>query len=237
MKRNCQQNLKKRSICCLAILIFALLSCLTVAAVPADESPDLSPLKKMISAQKGMRTLSADFNQTRSLSTLRIPLRNKGKLWWIKNGNTFRWELGSPPKIIILRSLESIATIHPEMRLAEKRPVLGTIASPAAALLSMMSGGNSLEEFQKNFQVISLETVGECCNVTMLPRNADASRGLTAIKLSFNTNSGQWLSLEIVTRDGSSVLSEFRNVVMNPELDPGIFNYDLTGYKVTNEKN
>jgi outer membrane lipoprotein-sorting protein len=68
----------------------------------------------------------------------------------------------------------------------------------------------------------------------MLPRDASARR-LSAIKLAFDTRTGHWISFEIVTREGSSILNEFRHVEINPKIDKQIFEFDLTGYKVTDE--
>ena len=70
----------------------------------------------------------------------------------------------------------------------------------------------------------------------MLPRDAQARKFLAALKLDFNTANGHLLAFEMVTRDGSSLRNEFSNVQVNPKIDRGVFDFDLTGYEVVDAK-
>ena len=71
----------------------------------------------------------------------------------------------------------------------------------------------------------------------MLPRDAASSQGLSAIKLDFDPATGHWISLEIVTREGTSIRNDFSNVRVNPKIEKQLFEYDLTGFKITDEEN
>ncbi len=86
-------------------------------------------------------------------------------------------------------------------------------------------------------QVLALSTSGSTAQLIMLPRDAEAARGLDSIRLDFNTLTGAWISLEIVTRDGSSIQNEFSNVVINPALKEGLFDCSLKGFSLTHENN
>jgi len=56
------------------------------------------------------------------------------------------------------------------------------------------------------------------------------------LKIDFDTASGHMLSFEMATKDGSSMRNEFSNVRVNQKIDRRVFDYDLTGYEVTDGK-
>jgi outer membrane lipoprotein-sorting protein len=216
----------------IAILITA---GVVVATPPA---PDLSPLKEWIARQKDVRSVSADFTQTRTLRTLRSPIAGSGRLWFLAP-DWFRWELGTPPKIIILGTPKGLTVIQPERKRAERRSnaAPGTLQDAGTLGMMRIPGGGSFQEFQRNVRVLAFESSGSRCHLEMLPRDAQASRALAAIKLDFDPATGHWLSLEIVTREGSSIRNEFHNVRINSKLGKELFEYDLSGFQVTDEKN
>ncbi|MEI6279867.1 MAG: outer membrane lipoprotein carrier protein LolA [Verrucomicrobiae bacterium] len=217
---------------CLAALAAMFLGGATSAA-----PPDLSPLKEWIARQKNVRSVSADFTQTRALSALRSPLTSTGRLWFVAP-DWFRWELGDPPKIIIIGTPKGLTTIQPGRNRAERKPASpsGSLADSGPLGMIRFPGGGSFEEFQRLVQVLAFESTGSRCHLEMLPRDARSARRLAAIKLDFDPATGHWLSFEIVTREGSSIRNEFRNVRINPRLDKELFEYDLTGFHVTDEK-
>ena len=199
---------------------------------------DLAPLRQWIAKQKEVRTVSADFVQTRSLHTLRSPLTSSGRLW-LMAPDWFRWELGDPPKTIIIGTPKGVTVIQPGKKLATRKPVTGpgALADSGAFEMMRLPGGGSFEEFQRQVKVLAFEASGSKCHLEMLPHDAGSTRGLSAIKLDFDRATGHWLSLEIVTREGSSIRNEFSNVRVNPKLEKQLFEYDLTGFKITDEEN
>ena len=78
-----------------------LLACLAGISARAD-GPETAMLDRWIERQAEIRTLSADFTQTRALRVLRSPVAARGRLWFQAPGD-FRWEVGAPPKIVVLR--------------------------------------------------------------------------------------------------------------------------------------
>ena len=204
----------------------------------APAALDLAPLKQWIAKQKDVRSVSADFIQTRSLHTLRSPLTSSGRLW-LMAPNWFRWELGDPPKTIIIGTPKGVTIIQPGKKLATRKPLGVPGSFPDSGTLGMMRspGGGSIEEFQKKVKVLALESSGSKCHLEMLPRDAASSQGLSAIKVDFDPATGHWICLEIVTREGSSIRNEFSNVRVNPKLEKQLFEYDLTGFKITDEEN
>ncbi len=233
----------KKSSPLFAIFLGVLLMCsgVLLKASPATPPPspaDLAPLKALLTAQKNVTSLSADFTQTRALRTLRSPLLIHGKLCF-QAPDEFRWELGEPPKTIIIGRHDGLMMIQPFKKQAEKKHRSSSNAFSDSGSLGMMRipGGGNLDEFQKQVQILCIKTTGSRCHVEMLPRDQAAARGLRSINLDFDIASGHWVSFELITREGSSLLNEFSNVQINPKIPQDQFRYNLTGFQVTDEKN
>jgi outer membrane lipoprotein carrier protein len=216
--------------------LLLLLSVLTVAAAtPPDpvNAQDRAVLDHWISRQGTIRSLSADFVQTRFLRALKSPLAPTGRMWF-ETPNNFRWEMGSPAKNIILRKDDTIYLIEPEKKKATRLPV-GTVAKRAG----MRAGGmmsfpfaKNRAEFDRSFEVKSLERNGEICRVTLVPRDTDTKQFLKTLKLTINAGNGQLKSFEMTLRDGSALRNDFSDVRINERIPAKIWDFDLSGFKV-----
>lgn len=206
-------------------------------SAPGDSPVDLSPLKICFEARRNIKTISADFIQTRMLKTLRSPIAVKGHFWYTAS-DCFRWQLGDPPRTIIIGTDKGTVFIQPLQKHAAKNSLPNPGNSPNGQAFQMMglSGAGTLEDFQKQMNVLSLKTSGTRCHLEMLPKDPLASRGLSSINLDFDTGTGQWLGFEIVTREGSSICTELNNVRTNSVIAGGVFDYDLSGFTVDHEK-
>ena len=210
-------------------VIASLFVTVPVSPLPAAPAPDLAPLKQWIARQAEVRTVQADFVQKRSFHALRDPLATPGRLWFSAAGG-FRWEVGDPPKMIVLRKGESSLLIQPAKKHAEH---LST-ANP----LPMMNFplAKNLDDFNRQFEVLSVSVTGDRCHAELLPRDLQARKYLEAFRLDFQTDDGALLDFEIALRDGSSLRNEFFNVRLNGKIDARVFDFDLAGYEVTDAK-
>lgn len=220
------------------ISLFLSLICLAGSAVAQETAGvDVAPLKKWIAQQAELKTVSADFTQTRRLRVLKDPVERRGKLW--VNGPTlFRWELGEPPGTIVLRRgkqafLISVrakkAKLFDPEALAEREGMramrdLPTMDFPMAV---------TFEEFMKRFDVFAVKVEGTRCDADILPKDAQAQKFLKRIRISFDINTGVLLGFEVATRDGSELRNDFSNVRLNEKIDRSVFDFDFNGYRVT----
>jgi len=199
----------------------------------ASTGLDLAPVKEWIANQSKIKTIAADFVQTRSLRTLRSPLTAKGKFWFRAPGD-FRWQIGDPPKTIVLGHEQSVYMIQPARKTADRSPA--DVAGAGSFDMMSFPMAASFAEFERRFEISSVQANGALCRIEGLPRDARARRLLAKIVLEVDPSSGQLHAFEAVTREGSSLRSEFQNVVVNGKLAPGLFDYDFTGYRVTDAK-
>jgi len=211
-----------------------------LAGVPqlcAAAAMDLAPVKQWIIRQNDFHAVTADFTQTRSMSALRSPLENNGRLWF-KSPDSFRWELGSPAKLIALRMKDTIYLIQPAKKRAERSVMSAMNQNVSGFGLGMMNipFAHDFATFQKQYETLAISMDGTCCHLAVLPRDPQAHKMLTSLKLDFNTTNGNLLSFEIRTRDGSSLRNEFTNVKINTKINSSVFDFDFTGYEVVDAK-
>lgn len=219
---------------------FLLLTALSaVLPVHAAEALDFTPVKRWITHQEDFRAVTADFRQTRALRALKSPLASEGRLWF-KAPSSFRWEIGTPAKTIVLRQGESLFLIQPAKKRVERSLAEGRLDKPSPMqALGMMSFpfARDFGDFQRTFETLSIATEGNRCHLEVLPRDAQARKFLSALKIDFNTTNGHLLGFEIATKEGSSLRNEFSNVAVNPKIPASVFEFDFTGYKVVDAKN
>ena len=210
-------------------LLSPMLALAMVGRAVADPAPDLVPLKRWINRQAEVRTVQADFTQTRTFRLLHDPLAAPGHLWY-SAAQGFRWEIGDPPKTVVLKKGDTNLVVQPAKKRAER---LGN-ANP----LPMMNFplAKNFDDFNRQFEVLAVSVAANRCHAELLPRDPQARKFLEALRLDFDTQEGQLLDFEIALRDGSSLRNEFTNVRLNGKIDAHVFDYDLTGYEVTDAK-
>ena len=218
------------------LLVF-LLSLCAVLPVSAVDAPDLAPVRKWLAAQASVRTVQADFAQTRSFHALRDPITSPGHLWF-SAPHSFRWELGDPPKTVVLRRGDLYLVIQPTKRHAERLSAADTSGQAGGPGMPMMDFpfAKDFDDFNRRFEVLSVILQDTRCHVEMLPRDPQMRKMLEAARIDFDTATGFLVSFEFVTRDGSSLRNEFTNVRLNAKIDPARYEYDLTGYDVAAAK-
>lgn len=212
---------------------------LSTATLSAAEPLDFSPVKRWIARQDDFKAVMANFTQTRSLRALKSPLASQGRLWF-KAPNFFRWELGEPAKTVVIRNGDKLLVIQPAKKRAERSAASAPSGKPSPMqAFGMMSFpfARDFADFQKQFETLSIATEGARCHLEVLPRDPQARKFLSALKIDFSTASGHMLAFEMATRDGSALRNEFSSVQVNPKIDRSVFDFDLTGYDVVDAKN
>ena len=217
-------------------LVYLLALC---AAGPASaaESPNLAPIRKWLAGQASVRTIQADFTQTRSFHALRDPIASPGHLWF-SAPHSFRWELGDPPKTVVLRRGDLYLVVQPAKKHAERQSAADLGGQAGGREMPMMDFpfAKDFDDFNRRFEVLAVTTRDTHCHVEMLPRDPQMRKLLEVARIDFDTATGFLISFEFVTRDGSSLRNEFTNVRLNGKIDPARYEYDLTGYDVAAAK-
>ena len=206
------------------ILFFIVLLALPVRA---DDTEAI--LSDWISKQATIRSLRADFIQTRRLLALRIPLKKSGTVWFGADGR-FRWQVGDPAELLVVKSPNDILVIETKKSLARRLS-----ASSAASRVFQelpVPFAVSLDEFQRRFEVLSLQNAAGQVDLLLRPKDPRLAEGMKSLRIRFDVATGAVSLFEMVFRDGSEVSTEFTLIERNPKLPPDLFQPDLAGLKI-----
>jgi outer membrane lipoprotein-sorting protein len=209
------------------ILLFLLL---LAAPIRAEDTQAI--LSDWISKQAAIRSLRADFIQTRRLPALRIPLRKSGTVWFGTEGR-FRWQVGDPAELLVLKSPNDFLVIEPKKSLARR---FSASSAAARAMQELpMPIAISLAEFQRRFEVVSLKEDGGRIELRLTTKDPRLAEGLKSLRILFDPASGAVSLFEMTFRDGSEVSIEFTRIERNPTLPAELFQHDLRDFKIEDQ--
>jgi outer membrane lipoprotein carrier protein len=211
-----------------------------LAAVSARaESPDEKKLiQTWLQRQHEIKSLSADFTQTRSLRSLQSPIRNKGHLWLVKP-DLFRWQLGDPPKTVVVRKGGSVDLISPfkhQMRPLDPQEAQRQLGMQGAAMMDRPVA-KDYADFISHFDILNVQSSNGRCEISILPKQDEARKFLERISLTFKVADGHLLAFGMRMRSGAAIENEFSEVEINQPIPRSVFEFPVSGYEVLNAKN
>jgi outer membrane lipoprotein-sorting protein len=192
-------------------------------------------LESWFAAQAGVRSLSANFVQTRTLKTLVQPLTANGHLWFAPP-DQFRWELGRPARTIALRHGDEMYVIYPRLKRAEHYPLGASAPREWRDAMSLLDAGfpSTRQEFDAQFQLQSLTEINGAWVLALQPRTAAAREIMPELRVFLTTNDYLLNGTELVFVDGSRMRNDFTNVVVNAPLDEKMFQWKApTDFTIT----
>jgi hypothetical protein len=93
-------------------LVPALVSVAVVAAAAEPTAAEArAALEKWFATAAKVKTVQAEFEQLRKLKSVRNPLRKSGKMWMDKSNDLFRWQIGDPPDLLVVRGRDGGMTV------------------------------------------------------------------------------------------------------------------------------
>lgn len=212
--------------CSLLLLLFT-----GICARGAELSPVVA---NWLNAQTNIHSWSADFVQTRTLKTLTQPTTATGHVWF-EAPNRFRWELGQPAKTIALREPQELLVIYPRLKRIEKFPLTGQQTGPWRDALALLEAGfpRSQAEMQAQYNITAQNVNGDICDLTLQPKSAAARRMMPQLKVEFDIKHSVLKATELEFADHSTMRNDFRDAVLNPPIDPKLFDPEIpSDYKV-----
>ncbi len=218
-----------RPLICLLILLPA-----ARAAAGTDSAREF--LYAWLEQQTRIRTWSADVVQIRKLRSLVHPLKSRGKVWF-RQPNQFRWQLGDPPRTIAVRKDAELLIIYPRLKQVE-RFAGGDDTDPAwKQVLALLEVGfpSDAETFFARYELVSTRRLKKSWKFELRPAAELARKLLDRVTVEISTRDFALLSTELVFPDGSTMQNQFLHHRLNPELEPGLFDFEIEeGYTVVN---
>jgi len=199
-----------------------------VAQAPVD--PGLQIIQRWLQTNSNVATLRINFTQTRTMKSIKVPIRQEGSLWLDYRTGLFRWQTGDPPQTIVTKHRDDIIIIRTPGKKYEVRPA-GSGASPGMAALA---GGfpKTLEKFQQKYRLLEVRQQDKTFRIKTQPLGA-GGRGVGSFTFVIEADHYRLLGIEVDLEDGSSLHTVFDDVELNAPIPAGLFTPDLTGYKQT----
>lgn len=193
---------------------------------PCSAADTNAVLNAWFAAQASVRTWSADFTQTRSLRTLTQPLVTQGHISFAAPSE-FRWELGRPARTIAVRNGDEMFVVYPLLKRAEHYALGENTPKQFRDTMALLQAGfpRNRQEFESQFQILSLTQTNGDWLFSLQPKSVFARQMMPELRLNLTTNDFSLAATELVLVDGSRMRSDFVNGVVNPPLDPTLFNW------------
>lgn len=191
----------------------------------ADSHPLIS---SWLGAQTNLNAWSAEVLQTRSLASLVHPLTASGRVWFA-TPNLFRWELGDPPQTIAVRQPDRMLVIYPRLQRVEVFPLEDDVTGPWRDALALLEAGfpRSQAELEARFRILGVESASDSHRIILQPRTASARRLMPRITVHLMNDPPELRATELEFADGSSMRNDFTNTILDPVLDPKLFDPTL----------
>ena len=219
------------------VTVFALL--LVFSLVNTRAADNNAVLSSWLNAQKNIHAWSADFTQTRILKSLAQPLTATGHVWF-EAPNKVRWELGHPARTIAIIGPEMMQIIYPRLKRVERYPMTGEQQGQWGDIMKLFEAGfpRSQAEMEADYNILGQQITGDVCILTLQPKAAGARKMMPQIKIGFSTKDWSLRLNEMQFADGSIMRNEFKNSVMNPQIDAALFAPKLeSDYKIVEPLN
>jgi outer membrane lipoprotein-sorting protein len=203
------------------ISVALVLSCPLMAALAGEASPLVAA---WLAAQAHLQTWTADFTQTRTLKSLARPLTGAGRVWF-EAPNRFRWELGSPPRTIAVRTPEELLLFYPQLKRVERFPLARDQAGPWRDALALLEAGfpRSQADLKSHYNILSERVAGGICEVNLQPKSETGQRLMPRLEIDFDVKNLVLRGTELEFADDSTLRNDFKNSVLNPKLDEQLF--------------
>jgi len=179
-------------------------------------------IKNIKEREKGLKTFTANFAQTKKTCLLQEPLHSEGLIYFDSAG-TMLLQLTSPSPLKVLLKDNMLFIYYPDLSKAEEK-YLGS----DNILKKYFGIGQSIEELEKQYEIqLVSKTHSDGYHLKLIPRMKAIHRYIHSIEVV--VNSKNWLPERIhfneVKGDYTSIRLQFTSI--NEPLPPGIFTIDL----------
>ena len=219
------------------ILNFLLLGAVTVTALtlaaagpPADSIDALEGsakldaiLARVVEQQRSLRSLSADFVQVKQSELLLEEVESRGQFLF-QAPDKVRWDYRQPDEMVVVFFEDTVTTFHPEQLRAERLKV----SKKQRRFVRLLAGTQPLDELTENFDMRFVDRADQDhYHLTLRPTPAMLKKKLRSVEIDIDRSLFLPVVIEYNEADGDSTRYEFRNMVVNPEIDDARFRLEL----------
>lgn len=202
----------------LPITIF-ISSCFINAFAQNETETDINLLQSAIEQHSAsINSLSGEFIQTKELSSLGVRIEQKGKFYFKKLNNKFRWEYKTPTQFIIIYS-EGNFKIKQYEHIDQNKAANEVFTELNKILLQTLRGNLETED---NFIATAFEGTS-CYRLVLVPELSGLKELLSNIQLTFDKNTFQVKEILLSETTGDLTRITLINLTENPSLPNSLF--------------
>lgn len=178
-----------------------------------------NPAGQITERAKTIKTLTADFVQTKNIASLSEPAVSQGKIYFAAP-DAMRWEQNKPSSFLMVFAGKSAKIKIGEAAVQEFNASSNRMFNE---LSSIIIGGITGEIFtkQKGYQITFGESNG-LTKATLVPHNKQMRKYIASIEMVFNA---EWLAQQIVLNEGNGnkTTIDFTAIKINNSLPANLF--------------
>jgi outer membrane lipoprotein-sorting protein len=194
-------------------------------------APDRQIVERWLASNTDVRSLKIDFTQTRTMRSLKVPIRQSGTLWLDYRSDQFRWQTGDPAHTIVVSLGKKILIVRTPMKKFEVRAAGSGDGAPGMAALAN-GFPRSMREFDAKYRILEIRKQNNTQRIVARPLGS-GGRGVSSFTFVVDASQFRLLGIEIDLEDGSSVNTVFTRVETNVAIPANLFKPPLDGYTET----
>lgn len=202
------------------LILFTL--CIASLTVVAETFSQDAALKEISAAAAAIKTMQADFVQTKSLKMLGDKMVSKGKML-CEQPNRLRWEYTSPYTYTFILNGNKVL-----VKKKDRSDVIDTSQNAMFREIAriMMNSvlGKCLTD-KNDFKASVAQKSGRYI-VTLLPKKKEMKQMFTKILLHYNKQQAMVTQVEMYEKNGDSTVIELKNLKKNATIDAAQFKID-----------
>lgn len=204
---------------------FILLSLFLTLRLFADEA---APLKAALKKQAAHKSVVATFRQTKKVPALTDEIKTMGKLWLVP-GKSFRWEIGTPTRQIIIFNGGEVLMIDELKKTGERLSPDDRSVKPLFLTLGMGKEA-SFDEMLKVFTITSTNEAKGRYNATFSPKPRSIKKVIKSLLMQVNLEASFVERIGWIQRDGTEIMTEFFTPKLNIPIPASTFAVDEFAY-------
>jgi outer membrane lipoprotein carrier protein len=180
-------------------------------------------IERVVEQQHAIETLRADFVQLKNSSMLLEASESSGTFLF-RSPDRVRWDYSEPDAMVVLFADDTVTTFHPAQARAERIKV----SKKQRRFVRVLAGTQPLDELKQHFSVTLADPGGDARYLLKLrPVGNILKKKLKSVEIEVDRSLLLPVVVEYNEADGDSTRYEFRNLVINPQIDESSFRLDF----------
>jgi outer membrane lipoprotein-sorting protein len=145
--------------------------------------------------------------------------------------------LGDPPRTIAVRTRDALLIAYPRLKRVEKIALENGLDSKWRYVMALLDVGfpQDPETFLATYNLTGSDQIDDRWLFDLQPASQQARWLLDSIRLEISVPDMMLQATQLAFPDGSIMRNEFHNIVVNPDVQEGLFDFEIPkDYQVVN---